>query len=409
MRWDLMLETADVTRQFIETIIDIIGRKTSQEYAVITIQNLLKRIQLKYSFLRDVQIKNSRSLELEGIVSVKDSLNDIPPKDVGRALKELVAKIMGSLGKTAGFFFIRETREKIGIECDRILLKEMDVDLTLMQSTIIIESKSINVLEIQKSDVIRRFIKVLIEAVEKQTSKSFALSSLQQNINKLNPQHPFLSSIIINDVRYTLGSEEIVVQDNINSIDNLDLGRAITSILFETDKTLIDLGRNSIAGEIKTHLTYEYLSMLKEMGVTITSQGIGFTAVFTHVIKTMIDIIGQSSSENYAILIVNSFLRKIETKFDFLRLIHIEPSTKLDEMYHIIIGGNIDGISETDARRAIQQLLETIIQSLGENISNEFIQNFKNSLEKKYLLKIEEMGVNFHMIELHESMLTKTE
>ena len=50
--------------------------------------------------------------------------------------------------------------------------------------------------------------------------------------------------------------------------------------------------------------------MLKEMGVTITSQGIGFTAVFTHVIKTMIDIIGQSSSENYAILIVKFFLTK---------------------------------------------------------------------------------------------------
>ncbi len=404
-----MFDTADVTRQFIETIIDIIGRKTSQEYAVITIQNLVKRVQLKYPFFQGVEIKNSRSLELEGIVSVKSSLNDIPPKEVGNALKDLVSRIMTSLGKTAGFFFIRETREKIGIEYDRILLKDMDIDLTLMQSTIIIENKSMNVLEIQKNDVFRRFLKVLNEVVEKQTSKSFALSNLQKNIIKLQPQHPFLGSILINDVRYTLGSEEIVVPESLNNVESEELGRAMTSILFETDKALIDLGRNSVADDLKTHLTFEYLSRLKEMGVNITSQGIGYTAVFTQIIKTMIDIIGKISSEDYAILVLNTFLRKIESKYDFLKTIYVEPATKTGEIYQIKIGGNIDGITETDARRAIQQLLETISHSLGEKINNEFIQNFKNSLDKKYLMKLEDIGVNFHMIELHESMLIKTQ
>ena len=402
-----MLDTADVTRQFIETMIDIIGRKTSQEYSVITIQNLLKKVQLIYPFLREVEIKNSRSLELEGIVLVNDDLNNIPPKQVGAALKELVTRIMNALGKTAGFFFIRETREKIGIEYDKILLKQMDVDLTLMQSTVIIENKTINILELQKSDVIRRFLKVLIEVVEKQTSKSFALSNLQQNVNKLQPQHPFLSSILISDVRYTLGSEEILVKENLNDLENEDLGRAITAILFETDKALIELGRNSIADDLKIHLTYEYLSKLKEMGVNITSQGIGYSAVFTHIIKTMIDIIGKSSSEDYAIFVINTFLRKIESKYEFLKAIYVEPATKIGEIYLIKIAGNIDGISETDARRAIQQLLETISQTLGENINNEFIQNFKNSLDKKYLMKLEDIGVNFHMIELHESMMIK--
>ncbi len=404
-----MLDTADVTRQFIETIIDIIGRKTSQEYAAMTIQNLLRRLQLKYPFLRDVQIKNSRSLELESAVSVKDSLNDIPTKEVGHALKELVTKIMTSLGKTAGYFFIRETREKIGIEYDRILLKEMDVDLTLMQSTIIVESKSINFLEIQKSDVLRRFLKVLLEAVQKQTSKSFALSCLQQHINTLQQQYPFLTCILINDIRYTLGSEEIVVGQEVNKIEPQELGRAMTAIFRGTDKTLIDLGRNSVAGDLKTHLTIEYLAKLRDMGVTISSRGIGYSAVFTEVIKTMIDIIAQTSSEDYAILVVNSFLRKIDAKYDFLKFINVEPPTKQEDVYHIKIEGNIDAISETDARRAIQQLLEIIIQSLGEKISEEFISQFKNSLDKEYLSKIEEIGVNFHMIELHETMLNKME
>jgi hypothetical protein len=96
-------------------------------------------------------------------------------------------------------------------------------------------------------------------------------------------------------------------------------------------------------------------------------------------------------------------------KYDFIQLIKVEPATKQGELYHIIIGGNLDTINETDARRAIHLLLESITESLGEKISDEFIQKFKNSLDKKYLLKIEEMGINFHMIELHEAMSTKIE
>jgi hypothetical protein len=408
MRWDLMLDSADVTRQFVETIIEIIGRKTSQEYAVVAIQNLLKKLRLSYPFLREIQIKNSRSSELEGTVSVNDSLNTIPPKDVGQALKELIKKIMISLGKTAGYFFIRETREKIGTEYDTFLLKTMDVDLTLLQSTLIVENKSINVLEIQKSDVIRRFLKVLLEAVEKQTSKSFAIACLQQHIEKLRQSYPFLDSVLVNDIRYTLGPENLIVHQEINTIEPQELGRALTSILQEIDKTLSDLGRNSIASDLRAHLTFEYLAKLNEMSVTITSQGIGNNAVFTQVIKTLIDTIGKSSSEDYAIFVINSFLRKIDTKYEFLKLINVETAVNKGELYHIVIRGNLDTISETDARRSIQLLLESIIRSLGK-ISDEFVQEFKNSLDKKYLLKIEEIGINFHMIELHEAMSPKIE
>jgi hypothetical protein len=404
-----MLDTAEITRQFIETIIEIIGRKTSEEYAAVTIRNLLKKIQPTYPFLREIAVKNTRSLELEGNVTVGDALNSIPPKQVGNALKELIIKIMNSLGKTAGYFFIRETREKIGIDYDITLLKTMDVDLTLMQSTYIVEKKTINVLEIQKSDVMRRILKILMDVVEKQTSKSFAITFLKQHVDMLREQHSFLGYISINDIRYTLGSEEIAIQPEINNVDPRDLGRAIKSILQDTDTTLMNLGRNSVIGDLKIHLTTEYLAKLREMGVTITSQGLGYNAIFTQVIKTIIDIISKTGTENYAIFTMNSLLRKIDSKYAFLKNVKVEPAATEGELYRIIIGDNLDTISETDARRAIQQLLEIIIDTLGEKISTEFIQQFTNSLEKKYLLKIEEMGVNFHMIKLHQEMLTQTE
>jgi hypothetical protein len=408
-RWDAMLDTAEVTRQFIQIIIEIIGRKTSEEYAAVTVRNLLKKLQPTYPFLKHIVIKNTRLLEIESCVAVRNELNLINQKQVGNALKALVKTIMESLGKIAGYFFLKETREKIGIDYDAALMKTMGVDLTMMQSSYIIEKKSFDSLQIEKSDVLRRFLKVLIEVVEKQTSKTFAIRFISQSLDTLRQHYPFLTFVTVNDIRYTLGSEEVVVQQEINSVDPLDLGRVIESLLHETDNVLEELGRNSIAGDLKTHLTMNYLVKLEEMGVTIAVYTVGYNAIFKEVIKTLIDVVGKISTESYAIVSVNSFLRKIDRTYPFLQQVKVEPTKNHDEMYQITIANNIEAVSETDARRAIQELLEIIISALGKDARDEFIQKFKDSLEKKYLSKIEEMGVNFHMIELHQEMLTQRE
>jgi hypothetical protein len=152
----------------------------------------------------------------------------------------------------------------------------------------------------------------------------------------------------------------------------------------------------------------EYLVKLKEIGVTISTHGLGYNAIFKQVIKALIDILGSTSTENDAIFTLNSFLRKIDITYKFLKYVKVDPATGQGELYHITITDNIDSISETDARRAIQQLLATIMESLDEKARKEFIQKFKNALEKKYLSKIEEMGVNFHMIELRQEMMNQT-
>ncbi len=407
-RWDTMLDTADVTRQFLQSIIGIIGRKTSEEYAAVTIRNLIKKLQPTYPFLQDIEIKNTRSLELESNVTVRDSLNTIHPKDVGMALKEIEKIIMKTMGKNAGYFFIRETQEKIGIDYDTILVKTMDVDLTLMQSTYIVEKKSIPLLHIEKSDVMKRFLKALMEALEKQTSKTFAIGLTAKRVEALRQQYTFLEYVSVNDIRYSLGSEEVAVQPEINNVDPLELGKAIGSILYDTDTALTDLGRNSVADDLKANLTLEYLVKLKEIGVTINAHGLGYSAIFKQVIKALIDILGKTSTENNAIFTVNSLLRKIDSTYEFLKYVKVDSATGQGELYHITLTDNIDSINETDARRAIQQLLETTMESVEEKVRKEFIQQFKNSLEKKYLLKIQEMGVNLHMIELRQQMLNQT-
>jgi hypothetical protein len=405
----MMLEPADVTRQFLQTVIRIIGRKTSEEYAAVTIRNLLTTLQPRYPFLRDMQIRDTRFLELESSVTVRDSLNSINPKEIGQALTDLLKSIVKSLGKTAGYFFIREIREKIGVDYDDVLVKTMNVDLTLLQSIYIVEKKSFNLLAIEKTDLVRRVLKTLIELLEKQTSKTFALEFMARRVEALRQWYPSLRFVSINDIRYTMGTDEVIVQQEMNTVDALELKKVIESILNDTDKALIDLGRTPIAGDLRMHLTAEYLAKLEEFGIKIMAYTIGYDAMFKQVIKALIDVLGHVSTEAYAIYVVNLFLRKTDSLYGFLKQVKVNPAVDQNQVYQISMMNNIDTISETDARRAIQLLLEEIVDSLGEKPADQFIQDFKNSLEKKYLSKIEDIGVNLHMIELHHEFVGERE
>ena len=158
--------------------------------------------------------------------------------------------------------------------------------------------------------------------------------------------------------------------------------------------------------DFKRQLTLDYRTKLDQMGVDFTHRQLGNSVVFTKVIKAIIDVIGQTSTNNYAIYAMNSFLKKIDTKFDFLKNIKITPLDS-DELCDINIMANLDDLSDTEIRRSIQKLLEEIVRSIGDELEEIFINEFKKSLEKNCLSRIEEIGVNLHMIELRRDLLRR--
>ena len=403
-----MLEPAEVTRQFLETMIHIIGRKTSEEYAAVTIRSFLRRLQLTYPFIRDIEVKDARFIELEGCVKVAESLNNVNPKKLGNALKDLTKKIMESIGKNAGYFFIREIREKIGTDYNEALLTTMDVDLTLMQSIYIVEKKTINLLVVEQSDVVRRLLKTLLDLVERQTSKTSAIEFIARRVDEIRQRYPFLDAVRITDIRYTMGVDEVAVEETINDVDPKELGKALQLILKEIDSASFSQGQLSVVADLSTHLTSEYLLKLEELGVDITVHGLGYDIVLKQTISTIIAVLTKECSAIYAIYVVNTFLQKTDR---LPKTLHIDINTMDTPAggYQIAISNSSDVISETDVRRVIQKLLEEIVSVLGEKAGNEFIQTFKNSLEKQYLSRLENLGVNLHMIELHHELSALTE
>jgi len=104
-------------------------------------------------------------------------------------------------------------------------------------------------------------------------------------------------------------------------------------------------------------------------------------------------------------LAIDTVLKKVDAKFNFLKYVKIDSTRYSDGINAISIMANIDDVNSLDMGRAIQKLLEEIIKTLGDAGGQYFIDEFKNSLEKCYLVQIEEMGVNLHIVQLRQNFL----
>ena len=118
---------------FLQKLIDISRGKTIEELAVSTMCELIKKKpEEKYAFLRHVEIKDTRFLEMEVPVTVMSDINVFKSDDVGEALYDIIKTMNAALGRDAGHFFIKELKDSIG-GTYYSTIENMGLDLGLMQ------------------------------------------------------------------------------------------------------------------------------------------------------------------------------------------------------------------------------------------------------------------------------------
>ena len=127
------LEKSEIVKHVLQTLIDISSRKTTQGHAVLTMYELIKKLQEKYDFLKHIEIKDTRFLEVEDPVTVMSDIDKVEPSDIGKALYDIIKTMNTALGKNAGYFFIKELKNNIGDMYNSVMIEEMGLDLGLMQ------------------------------------------------------------------------------------------------------------------------------------------------------------------------------------------------------------------------------------------------------------------------------------
>lgn len=126
------LENSEVVKYVLQKLIDISGRKTTAGHAVSTMHDLVKNLERKYIFLKNVEIKDPRFIEMSDPVSVMTGINGIKLVEVGKALSDIIKIMQLKLGDEAGHFFIKEFKNSLEEEYSTTI-EEMGLDLGLMQ------------------------------------------------------------------------------------------------------------------------------------------------------------------------------------------------------------------------------------------------------------------------------------
>ena len=125
-------DNSEVVVYVLQKLVDISSRKTTKEQAFLTMSTLLKKFQSKYDFLKHVEVKDTRFLEMENQITAMSKIDDVKSDEVGKALRDIIKNMNESLGKNAGHFFIKELKTRID-ENYTTKIEDMGLDLGLMQ------------------------------------------------------------------------------------------------------------------------------------------------------------------------------------------------------------------------------------------------------------------------------------
>ena len=101
------LENSEVVKRMLTILINISGRKTTAGHAVLTMDTLIKRLVEKYDFLKHVEINDTRFSEITDPVTVMSDIDTVGSNEMGKALHAIIRTMNESLGKDAGYFFIK--------------------------------------------------------------------------------------------------------------------------------------------------------------------------------------------------------------------------------------------------------------------------------------------------------------
>lgn len=126
------INNSELVRHFLGTLIDISGRKTTKGHAVLTMDNLIKKLGNKYDFLKHIEINDTRFTELGEPITVMTEINTIELSKIGNALSDIIKSMNEELGKDAGHFFIKEVKDNLQEDYSENF-ESMGLDLGLIQ------------------------------------------------------------------------------------------------------------------------------------------------------------------------------------------------------------------------------------------------------------------------------------
>jgi hypothetical protein len=128
------------------------------------------------------------------------------------------------------------------------------------------------------------------------------------------------------------------------------------------------------------------------------------SAVIKNLLSTVIDISGRKTNKGYAISTMDSLIKKLKTRFDFLKHIQIKDTRYSEEEDLVSVMSDINTIEASEVGKAINEIITTMDRSLGKNAGHFFIKEIQSTLGDEYNSSIKDMGVDLGLLQLEREV-----
>ncbi|MCX6667222.1 MAG: hypothetical protein NTV74_03140 [Euryarchaeota archaeon] len=126
--------------------------------------------------------------------------------------------------------------------------------------------------------------------------------------------------------------------------------------------------------------------------------------IIKNLLSTVIDISGRKTNKGYAISTMDSLIKKLKTKFEFLKHIQIKDTRFSEDEDSVSVVSDINAIESSEVGKAINEIITTMDRSLGKNAGHFFIKEIQNTLSDEYNSSIKDMGVDLGLLQLEREV-----
>jgi len=401
------LENDEIIGRVLRSTIGVISRRTSEAYASVAIGKVVNILKLKYTFLEFVEIKKTEFVQFNEFfdpIEINPKINDEKTIEVVQATSEIIKNISKDIGQEAGYFFIKEIKENLPFNYENSI-KNLGINFDTLQLEYLTDRKKSFKLYIKNADLMKHVFKTLYEVLEQNEGRLFTYKTLIELTTRLSTEYTMLRYVTINDITTVRNVDTITVNDeNLNMLEPSKVGFVIQKVIQEINNELDENGGVTFLKKLKERLNSDYLYRLKGLGVDFNVIKLNQELVIKHVLKALVDVLITASSQSYAILMMNNFLKNPIDRYGHLKEIKVDNEKYSQGIEAIKIPSNLNTVRESEIGRCLQKLIEQVANTIGGEAGKQFINKFKEGLGKAYVLRIEEMGINLHLIELKKEL-----
>ena len=127
------------------------------------------------------------------------------------------------------------------------------------------------------------------------------------------------------------------------------------------------------------------------------------SSLLGEVLKALYTTVSRRTTQSFAVAVIDTIIRTIEERYDFLKYVKINRSGELADF--IDISPDLNSIHPAKIGKSIESIVQVVYMDLREKAGVYFINEVKKNIDEDIIMKLRECGVDLELLMLQQHYL----